>query len=119
MLPILEINGVPLTGLLAKNGLKQSLISRREKTVVTMDGTEWYSGKKKRKIDVTLVEMPLPRWMEVADSLNTSPATIHYIDELYGDATRMFRISGISATTKTVEAGRAYIGSASFTLTEV
>lgn len=118
MRAILIINGVDFGPWLRSEGLTQTEITRRGRSVVALDGTEHRDEIIKRGISVSLVEMRDTTWYRLAAALNTRPATVRYIDDRYGDNTRLFYVSGPTASAKTVRGGHTYFSGAAFTLEE-
>lgn len=118
MRAILIINGVDFTPYLRSEGLTQSEITRRGRSVVDLNGTEHRDEIVKRSIAVSLIELRDTAWYRVVDALNTRPAAVRYIDDRYGDTTRLFYVSGLTAAARTVRGGHTYFAGGSFTLEE-
>ena len=117
MLPKLIINGVDITGLLAKEGLVQKDIFRQSRTIVTLDGMEYRTQIVKRELDVSLVKTRLERLMDLTAAI-TQPSTVTYVDRKMGEVTRLFWVDGLSSQDQVVEAGVSYVNGISFTLIE-
>ncbi len=117
MLPKLIINGEDLSGLAAQDGIVQTDVARQARTVTTLDGVEYRTQITVRQIDVTLVQMPMARLLEIAKIL-TQPSEVTYVDRSLGQVTKTFWVEGFSHADHIVEAGVAYVDSVSFTLIE-
>lgn len=118
MRAILIINGVDFGPYLRSEGLTQTEITRRGRSVVTLDGTEYRNEIVKRSIAVSLVELRDKTWYRLASALNTRPASVRYIDDRYGDNTRLFYVSGLTSAAKTVRGGNTYFSGIAFQLEE-
>ena len=118
MKAILIINGVDFSPWLLSGGLQQTEVQRLSRSVVTLDGVSHRQEIVKRGITVSMVEMKDETWYRMMDALKTRPATVRYIDDRYGDTTRLFYVSSPTAAAKTVRGGHTYFQGASFTLEE-
>lgn len=115
---ILIINGVDFTPYLRSEGLIQTEITRRGRRVVDLNGTEYRDEIIKRSISASLIELRDTTWYRLVAALNTRPATVRYIDDRYGDNTRLFYVSVPTAAAKTVRGGHTYFTGGSFELEE-
>lgn len=118
MQAILIINGTDFSPWLASGGLQQTEIPRLSRSVVTLDGISHRQEIIKRGITASLVEMRDTTWYRLTAALQTRPATVRYIDDRFGDTTRLFYVSGATAAAKTVRGGHTYFQGGSFTLEE-
>lgn len=118
MQTILIINGVDFTPWLLSGGLQQTEVARLSRGVVTLDGVSHRQEVIKRGISASLVELRDDTWYRLTDALKTRPAAVRYIDDRYGDNTRLFYVSGPTAAAKTVRGGHTYFQGAAFTLEE-
>lgn len=117
MLAKLEINGVDFSGLVAREGIKQSEVSRQAKTIVTLNGIEHRKSITKRRLDVAMVEMRESRLIELTDAL-TQPCVVTYLDNRMGETTKTFWVEGMTNVQKVVEGRVTYISGVSFSLVE-
>ena len=115
---ILIINGVDFTPWLLAGGLQQTEVPRLQRSVVTLDGVSHRQEVVKRGISAALVELRDTTWHRLLAALQTRPASVRYIDGVYGDTTRLFYVSGPTAAARTVRGGHTYFQGASFTLEE-
>lgn len=115
---ILIINGVDFTPWLLAGGLQQTEIPRLQRSVITLDGVSHRQEVIKRGIAVSLVELRDGTWYRLRSALQTRPATVRYIDDVYGDTARLFYVSGPTAAAKTVRGGHTYFQGVSFSLEE-
>lgn len=115
---ILVINGTDFTPWLKEGGLQQSELSRRGRSMVDLNGTEYRDEIIKRAIAVSLMELRDESWYKLIAALRTRPATVRYIDDGLGDVTKRFYISGPTAAAKTVRGGHTYFSGGTFTLEE-
>ena len=118
MKAILIINGVDFSPWLLSGGLQQTEVPRLARSVVTLDGVSHQQSVVKRGITASMVEMRDTTWYRLADALKTRPAVVRYIDDRYGDTTRLFYVSNPTASAKTVRGGHTYFQGGSFTLEE-
>lgn len=118
MRAILIINGVDFSPWLRSEGLIQTETVRRGRRIVDLNGTEHHDEIIKRSISASLVELKDTTWYRLVDALNTRPATVRYIDDRYGDTTRLFYVSAPTAAAKTVRGGHTYFTGGSFELEE-
>lgn len=115
---ILIINGVDFTPWLLAGGLQQTEVPRLSRSIVTLDGVSHRQEVVKRGLAVSLVELRDTTWRRLRAALQTRPALVRYIDDAYGDTTRLFYVSGPAAAAKTVRGGHTWFQGASFTLEE-
>lgn len=115
---ILVINGTDFTPWLKEGGLQQSEISRRGRSMVDLNGTEYRDEVIKRAISVSLVEMRDTTWYKLTAALRPRPAAVRYIDDGLGDVTKLFYISGPTAVAKTVRGGHTYFSGGTLSLEE-
>lgn len=114
----LIINGTDFTPWLLAGGLQQTEVLRLSRSVVTLDGVSHRQEVVKRGISVSLVELRDATWYRMVDALRTRPAAVRYIDDRYGDTTRLFYVGSPTASAKTVRGGHTYFQGGSFTLEE-
>lgn len=118
MKAILIINGTDFTPWLQSGGLQQMEITRRGRSVVDLNGTEYRNEIIKRSIAVSLIEMRDTTWYRLIAALRIRPATVRYIDDDLGDVTKKFYISGPTAAAKTVRGGHTYFSGGALSLEE-
>lgn len=114
----LIINGIDFTPWLLAGGLQQTEVVRLARSVVTLDGVSHRQEVVKRGISVSLVELRDSTWYRLRAALQARPAVVRYIDDRWGDTTRLFYVSGPAAAAKTVRGGHTYFQGATFTLEE-
>lgn len=115
---ILIINGVDFTPWLLAGGLQQTEVPRLQRSVVTLDGVSHRQEVIKRGISASLVEVRDTTWQRLQTALGTRPALVSYIDDSAGSAQRLFYVSGLTASAKTVRGGHTYFSGGAFTLEE-
>lgn len=115
----MDINGLDITGDILENGIAQSEFTRGAREVVTLGGYSERGGAVKRRISVRLLERRDSRWYAICAALRTRPATVHYIDDALGEATKLFHVSDPTASAKRVVGGNTYFSGGSFILEEV
>lgn len=118
MRAILIINGVDFTPWLQSGGLQQMEITRRGRSIVDLNGTEYRDEIIKRAIAASLIELRDTTWYKLIAALRTRPATVRYIDDDLGDVTKRFYISGPTAAAKTVRGGHTYFSGGTLSLEE-
>lgn len=118
MLGKLIINGLDFSGLVARGGISQSPDSRVSREVTTLDGTLHRAVIYKKAYNISFVEMPETRLMDISNTI-TQPSTVQILDNQAGLITRQFYVDGPQYTQQIVEAGTTYITDASISLTEV
>ncbi|MDE7054491.1 MAG: hypothetical protein K2O84_06700 [Oscillospiraceae bacterium] len=118
MRAILIINNVDFTPWLMSEGLQQTEIIRRRRSVVAINGIEYRLETVKRGLSVSLVELRDVSWYRLLDALSVRPATVRYIDDRLGDCTKLFYVTGPSAAAKAVRGGHTYFSGGVFSLEE-
>ncbi len=113
----LIINDVDFSPYIASGGIKEGEILRVNRSVVTLDGTEYRTSVRKSRLSVSLVELRDNTRSRLLSAL-TSPATVYYNGGTGGESVRTFYISDFSSEAKTVRGGHTYWSGMAFTLEE-
>ena len=101
----------------AFDGVEQDWVERAGSSVVTLDGTLWKTGIRKRTLSVTLRDM----WHEDLIALFsgvTALAAWSYLDENSGARTAYFYLSGPKVRQKLARGGKTLCSGISFSLEE-
>lgn len=116
----LEINGVDFKPWLAENGLKYSSVERVSRSIVTIDGTDHRKSIKKRRIDVTLYDLPDSELIAAENAIAMqSPAMVNYTDKNGIEKTGVLcYISDPETVAKSVVADTTYWGETTFVIEE-
>lgn len=114
----LRINGVDFSPWILEEGLEQYEIPRQSRSVVCLDGVEYRTEIIKRGIRVSLTRMRDETWLRMLEALRARPARVEYIDETWGDTSRLFWVSSPQAATRAVRGNTTYFTGGSFTLEE-
>lgn len=112
----LTVNGVDFAPWLKENGLRQTEVLRKGRSVVTLDGTEHRAGIVKRHISASLVELRDETWCRLLAALQDRPAQVRYLDDSAGETQGLFHVSNPSASAKTVRGGHTYFSGGTFEL---
>ena len=116
---VFSINGKSFLSIVQKDGLDVSRAEVNKKSVITMDGTEWASEKKRHTISVKLMDMSSEQFSEYAAYLATNPAAVVYTDSEDGLVHNgTFYISNIRHVKRKVITGVTYLTGLSFDLSE-
>ncbi len=93
----LNLNGIEIGEYAAQSGFKVSEVSRRKRSVVTLDGTDFVSEIIKHKIEVTLLDMSDYQLKTVLQAIKSRPVSGTYSDFDTGTTfTGYFNISNVS-----------------------
>lgn len=114
----LIINGVDFIPWCKRDGIQQTDIQRKVRSVITLGGKLYEKAIVVRGISVSLVELRDETLARLTAALE-SPATVEYTDMKYGDRTRTFYVRGITVQTKVIQGGNTYWDGTSFSLEEV
>lgn len=115
----LIVNGEDFTPWVREGGLVQREISRQGRSVAVLDGTEYRTEITKRGLDVSLTRMRDGTWRRLLDALERRPAVVTYVDDKWGETTRLFHVSGPSAQTEKVVGNATCFSGGAFTLEEL
>lgn len=114
----LIINGVDFAAWAVEEGIEQGTIMRQERSVVTLDGTNYAAWIEKRELTFEAVELRDNTLATLVAALSPNPATVTYTDITKGDRTATFYIIEVGATDKIVVGGNTYYSGFGFTLEE-